>query len=546
MRVFPALLAVALLVPASGAVGSSPTPADPAASGPVSPGPSVREPRTPTESGPAILSVYPNPIHEDDRGEFVAVRVPEPGNWTIADEQAGVALPDDASGTVVATPDPDLVRPLVDRPVVAVDDALALANGGETVRLRRDGRAVDEAEFGRAPEGERWVPGEGWVPLGATDFAPVAATSTTVEAFALPDAPDVVLDALESADRRILLGAYTASDRRVGRALRAAADRGVDVRVLVEGGPVGGVSRGQARLLHDLVRAGVEVRVVDGPRARYDFHHAKYAVIDDRAVVLSENWKPSGTGGRASRGWGVVVEADRVAAHLARVFRADAGWRDTVPWREFRAGRQFEPDEPADGSYPARFEPRTATASSVRVLLAPDNAGREIRSLLRSAEESVLVQQVAIGDRDHPFLRAALAAARRGVDVRVLLSSAWYVREDNARLVEWLNERAEREGLPLSAKLAAPRSRFEKVHNKGVVVDGEHALVGSVNWNNASVRENREVAVVVSGEAASYYESVFRADWRGERERLPVGLAAAVFATALLAAWVVRGRVEFE
>jgi hypothetical protein len=58
----------------------------------------------------------------------------------------------------------------------------------------------------------------------------------------------------------------------------------VTVRVLVEGGPVGGVSRRSAGLLDRFTEAGVEVRVVSGPHARYQFHHAKYAVVGDRAL----------------------------------------------------------------------------------------------------------------------------------------------------------------------------------------------------------------------------------------------------------------------
>ncbi|WP_089825660.1 phospholipase D-like domain-containing protein [Halogranum amylolyticum] len=70
----------------------------------------------------------------------------------------------------------------------------------------------------------------------------------------------------------------------------------------------------------------------------------------------------------------------------------------------------------------------------------------------------------------------------------------------------------------------------------------------SINWNNNSVRENREVAVVLEGEdPASYYREVFVADWRGGGGggRLPVGVVAVAAFAVLLGVAVARRRIEF-
>jgi phosphatidylserine/phosphatidylglycerophosphate/cardiolipin synthase-like enzyme len=331
-------------------------------------------------------------------------------------------------------------------------------------------------------------------------------------------------------------------------ALAAAERRGVQVRVLVDDGPVGGITRREAAVLDSLADGGVDVEVIGGARARYEFHHAKYAVVDDRALVLTENWKPSGTGGHGSRGWGVVVPGEATARELAEVFRADVGWNDTRSWERFRRGQSFEPSSPANETYPTRFAPETVPVESVTLVTAPDNAESAVVSLLRSANDSVRVEQMSVGGRRQPFVRATLAAARRGVEVRILLSDAWYVEEENRELVRWLNERATAEGLPLAARVADPRG-FEKIHAKGVVVDGEHVVVGSLNWNNHSARQNREVAVVLHGEKAGrYYGRVFDADWRasGDGSRLPLGLVAVVAVAVAGAAAVARREVRFD
>jgi phosphatidylserine/phosphatidylglycerophosphate/cardiolipin synthase-like enzyme len=302
----------------------------------------------------------------------------------------------------------------------------------------------------------------------------------------------------------------------------------------------------QRERLDRLAAAGVDVRAVGGDRARYAFHHAKYAVADDRALVTTENWKAAGTGGHGSRGWGVVTDQPAVVRGLATTFRADAGWRDGIAWREYRETVETTRGRSANTTFPRRFAPERVPVERARLLVAPDNAERTVVGLLGNATESVRVEQVSIGSRRQPFVRAALDAARRGVRVRILLSGAWYVRAENRNLTRWLNDRADAEGLPLSAKVADPRGRFEKIHAKGVVVDGDRAVVGSLNWNNHSARENREVAVVLTGEAVGgYFGRVFRADWRGGRWVVPAGVVVAAALAWLVAGW--RGsRIEFE
>lgn len=502
-------------------------------------------------SDPSIMAVYPNPVAAGDEGEFVVVSVPpgtDLGTLSLGDDEGRVTLPNGtAGGRVTLSTHPNLTRGLLDRRVRRLPDDLELANGGEHLRLSRNGSVLDSLAYVDAPEGEVRVRDgrREWRPLGATDREVVAADGGRVTAFVLPDAPDVAVEHLRSADRRILLAGYTLTAGRVADSLVAAARRGVTVRVLVDGDPVGGMTARQARLLDRLDRAGVEVRVLGGDRTRYRFHHAKYAVVDGRVLVTTENWKPAGVGGKGSRGWGVVTSQRRVVEGLAETFRADAAWQDARRWADVRDGRAFAEAEPANGTYPSRFEPARVPVQRTRLLVAPDNAEPELRTLLAGAEETLLVEQVTLGSRNQPFVRETLAAARRGVRVRILLSSAWYVREDNERLAAWLNDRADAEGLPLEARVADPRGRFEKIHAKGAVVDGERVVLGSLNWNNNSARQNREVVLVLEGsEVGAYYRRVFEADWNSGGRRLPAGFVVALVAVGS-AAMLVASRIEF-
>jgi len=505
---------------------------------------------TPRADGPRIVAAYPNPVADGDRGEFVVIEVPPDtnlGTLALADGEDRVRLPNrTVGGRVVLTADPGRVPNDTGGRVIAVEGFPSLSNAGETLTLDRGDRTVSKVRYTDAPEAElrRW-PG-GWRPLGATDFPVRHTDGGAATAFVLPDAPGVPVDTLRGADERVLLAGYTFTDTRVRRALVAAARRGVEVRVLVDDAPVGGLPRSMARELDRLADAGVDVRVVGGPHARYEFHHAKYAVVDDTALVLTENWKPAGTGGRSSRGWGVRLRDEGTARALAATFGADFEGRDARPWTSFRRGRRFGQGDRSNATYPARFEPEGVTVRNASVLVAPDNAEGAVVERIDAAKESISVVQVSLGGPDGPFVTALLRAARRGVRVRVLLSDAWYVHEENDRLAAALNERADARDLPLAVRLADPDGRFRKVHAKGAVVDGETVLVGSLNWNAHAARENREVLLALRGpEVADYYGRVFEADWRaGRGVDLPVGVLVAVALAALVAAGAAR-RVRF-
>ena len=120
----------------------------------------------------------------------------------------------------------------------------------------------------------------------------------------------------------------------------------------------------------------------------------------------------------------------------------------------------------------------------------------------------------------NPRLEAYLAAARRGVTVRVLLD-AFFDNQDldsprsNLRTVEYLTAVAQAEGLDLQARRRNPTGRG--IHNKMVLarIGGRGwAVVGSLNGGEVSAKLNREMALLVgSDEAYDYLADVFWYDW---------------------------------
>ena len=402
------------------------------------------------------------------------------------------------------------------------------------------GRAVDR-------EGRVFVPGRTSIPA-----LPMPVEGTLL-AYATPDAgASPVLDLVASAREEILVEGYTLTSPDVAAALLDARARGVRVRVLLEGAPVGGVSPAQRDAVGALVAAGAEasyLRSADEVPARYASVHAKTLVVDRRAVLvatenLHESSYPAVAGAPGTRGFGLVVANATLADLFARVFEADAGaWPDVAPAPPAlpgaprplpRAGAQAGPVLALQGRW------------NVTPVVAPDAGTAWVPALVGSAEASVdvamLFAEPAFDAGPSPFLEALVEAARRGVRVRLLLDGHLDA-EGNGAVVRALAERAARERLPLEARLFAPG---RTLHAKLVVVDGARSYVGSMNWGEASATRNREAGLVVeSREAAAWYGRAFGEAWEGppsrEAREAPGPGTAAGMAAVAVATLIPRG-----
>ena len=351
-------------------------------------------------------------------------------------------------------------------------------------------------------------------------------------AFATPDAGAApVVGLLDGARREVLVTGYTLTSEDVAAALLRASRRGVAVRVLLEGAPVGGVPEDEAQLLAALPDARV-LRSAPGFPARYRTVHAKVVVVDrERVLVATENLHASSypplAGTPGTRGYGVVLHNATLARVFAEVFEQDAAeWPDAQP-------------SPAAPSREPRVTIGMAEgkvllahgAWNVTPILSPDAPFALLDAMngtTRSLDVAMLFAEPAWRDGPNPFLDATLAAARRNVTVRVLLDGA-AEGERNRKAADLLNAVAAREGLPLVARVDAPE---RLLHAKMLVMDGRRAYVGSMNWGRAAALENREAGLVLDApEVAAFFEEAFEKDWTGDapaaREVPLPGLVAA-------------------
>jgi len=397
---------------------------------------------------------------------------------------------------------------------------------------------------------------------GQTDF-PVKRVSgpMTLTAISAPDnAGPVLFDLIDQAKESIKLTGYQFTHLELADRLIAAAQRGVRVQVALERNPGGSEPYDSDKEAHQkLAQGGVEVLFYhkwDGDLSTsFNPVHAKYAIFDNEtALVSSGNWTYSVYNADptcGNREWMAVVKAGPEVIDLfTEVFHADftSGRAEVRPYRE-ELDRPLAPDNydagPCYPYTPVKPQPLTVTGEfTLTRILSPDNTmDREqgFLGLLRNAKQELLVSAAYINkwwgaaadeanltNYPQPYLEEILAAARRGVEVKVLLDRR-NVRADSPRdnqyVVAYLNEIAQKEGLKLEARLVnMDQSGIGRsYHNKSLIVDGS-VVISSINGSENSFRYAREMAIRFEGSPAftSYYRDLFNHDWRAsERPNEP-------------------------
>lgn len=137
---------------------------------------------------------------------------------------------------------------------------------------------------------------------------------------------------------------------------------------------------------------------------------------------------------------------------------------------------------------------------SVQAIIAPP-IGNEMVAAVDSAQSTL---DVMLFQFSYSGLKDALArASARGVRVRVLLEPRV---DSNYATAEFLNANG--------VQVRWATRKFANTHAKIAVIDGRKSLVGSINWSQHAMFQNREVGVLVDNEGlARELSAVFEADW---------------------------------
>ena len=309
------------------------------------------------------------------------------------------------------------------------------------------------------------------------------------------------LDAIAAARRTIHFEMYIIHEDDQGRlfadALLARAREGVRVRVLYDW--LGGFGKTSRAFWNRLRAAGIEVRCYNPPRFQSPF---SWTSRDHRKMISVDHEIGFVTGLCVGRMW--VGEPDR----------GRDPWRDTGVEVRGPAVADIE-DAFADAwaaagePLPEEDHPRTGRAVihvgdkgedavddvALRVIATvPNTAGLfRIDQLVAGLARKTLWLTDAYYAGTTPYVQALRAAARDGVDVRLLVPGATDI--PTIRLLSRAGYRP-----LLEAGVRVFEWNGTMLHAKTAVADGKWARVGSTNLNIASWMGNRELDVVIEDE----------------------------------------------
>jgi cardiolipin synthase A/B len=295
------------------------------------------------------------------------------------------------------------------------------------------------------------------------------------------------LAAIRGARQRVLLENYIIRDDEVGQAFRDAlverAREGVFVAVIVDW--MGCLGQSGASFWKPLREAGGRVQVFNPPQFGHSLgwmsrDHRKQLVVDGQLGFLS----------------GVCISAK----WLGNASRQVSPWRDTGVALRGPAVAELEvafiDSWAASGGAPLPWMPLAELAQagdvSLRVIATqPATAGmyRLDQMIAAMARRSLwLTDAYFVGVA--PYVQALSAAARDGVDVRLLVPGT-----SDIPLVASMSRSGYRP--LLKAGIRVFEWNGSMLHAKTAVADGQWARVGSSNLNLASWLNNREIDVAI-------------------------------------------------
>jgi cardiolipin synthase A/B len=307
-----------------------------------------------------------------------------------------------------------------------------------------------------------------------------------------------VFACIANAQREVVVETFILFDDKVGlqlhEALLAAARRGVQVDVTVDGFGSCDLSD---EFVVSLTQAGVRLHVFDpgtrvfGKRLNVLRRmHRKIAVIDGAvAFVGGINYSAdhlADFGPQAKQDYAIEIRGPLVAeihrfTHAA-LAQGQRYQRTRRWWRRRKDLRSTPDDQPQAGNAAAMFVVRDNTEHM-------SDIERHYRIAIRSARHRIVIAN-AYFFPGYRFIRELRRAARRGVDVRLILQG-----EPDMAIVKTAASMLYHHLLAAGVRIFEYRVR--PLHGKVALMDDEWATVGSSNLDPLSLALNLEANVII-------------------------------------------------
>ena len=301
----------------------------------------------------------------------------------------------------------------------------------------------------------------------------VGAGATNLQLFIEPDdGVRPITDAIRAAQHSIWVEIYILTDTTVLSTLEDAANRGVDVRVMLEPHPVGSSPVSVQSTLEKLKVAGIKV---SQSNPAFQLTHAKFMLLDNTTLfLLTANLSKAALGGSKNGTNREYLLEDNEATDVQEattIFTAD--WNRATP-----------------------------ALSDPNLIVSPINSRIKLLALIDSAQSSLQIENEEM--QDTQLENALTQAARRGVSIQVVLPAPSGSPDSNAAGVVLLRQ----------AGISVREDSKLYIHAKMMIIDGLRAYVGSENISTASLDQNRELGLIVAApDIIQMLEATFMTDY---------------------------------
>ncbi len=261
-----------------------------------------------------------------------------------------------------------------------------------------------------------------------------------------------VVKTIKRARRTVDLAIFRIDREEIEKALGAAVQRGVRVRVLVAHTNRGGEGR-LRKFEQRMLEAGVTVTRTGDEFVRY---HGKYMIVDDTLHLFAFNLTTADT--TRSRSFGVSTRDTSAVREALTLFEADCSRQPFGPTRS-------------------------------PLVVSPETAREALTSFVKGARRQLLIYDVNV--QDPAFVKLLKAQAAAGVDVRVIGKFKGAGDAIGVRPLKSL-----------------------RLHARAIIRDGARAFVGSQSLRRPELNQRREVGAVITNRAvARKLRDIFEADW---------------------------------
>lgn len=280
------------------------------------------------------------------------------------------------------------------------------------------------------------------------------------------------MDAIEGAEKSIIIKMFLFSDPGLLNAVIAAKQRGVKVKVMLNPARRNGEEENEGTRAV-LEEAGIEVR---DSNPDFIITHEKSMVVDAKlAFVKSLNWETKNL--TETRDYAIITSHPKEVQEIMLCFEAD--------WHR----KTFDPGE---GSH---------------LIWCSVNGRSRIARFIDEAKHTLFVQNERF--QDLVIIERIVRAASRGVKVHVMARPPHTLKTD--KLIEGVG------GLRIMDDVGIKIHKLKhlKLHGKMLLADGCRAIVGSINLSPGSFDHRRELAIEVhDADVIERLAEIAHHDWK--------------------------------